>query len=55
MKIPVPITFVYKSAELTEEGAYAARLLLDYVKLKSLPSVSLTGHADERGQQRLKL
>ena len=49
IKIPVPITFVYNSAELTDDGAYAARLLVDYVKFKGLKSVSLTGHADERG------
>lgn len=47
--IPVPIMFVYDEATLTPEGNRAAKLLLEYVTLKKLRSVSLTGHADERG------
>lgn len=47
--IPVPIMFVYNEAILTPEGERAARLLLEYLTLKRLSAVELTGHADERG------
>lgn len=47
--IPVPIMFVYNQATLTPEGERAAELLLEYLLLKRLDSVELTGHADERG------
>ncbi|AHB50166.1 hypothetical protein W911_09825 [Hyphomicrobium nitrativorans NL23] len=47
--IPVPIMFVYNQAALTVEGERAAELLLEYLLLKRLDSVELTGHADERG------
>jgi len=47
--IPVPIMFVYNEATLTSEGTRAANLLLEYLKLKDLSAVELTGHADERG------
>lgn len=47
--IPVPIRFVYREAQFTEEGRKAVKLLLEYVKLKDFPSISLSGHADERG------
>jgi outer membrane protein OmpA-like peptidoglycan-associated protein len=47
--IPVPIMFVYNEAVLTPEGERAARLLLEYLTLKRLSAVELTGHADERG------
>jgi outer membrane protein OmpA-like peptidoglycan-associated protein len=47
--IPVPIMFVYNEAELTSEGQRAVALLLEYVKLERLPSIELSGHADERG------
>lgn len=53
--IPVPMTFAYNAAELTPEGERAARLLLEYVTLKGLSSVSLTGHADERGSDAYNL
>lgn len=49
VSIPVPITFVYNEAALTPEGDRAAKLLLEYVKLKRLSTISLSGHADERG------
>ncbi|MFA5951197.1 MAG: OmpA family protein [Hyphomicrobium sp.] len=49
VSIPVPIMFVYNGANLTPEGERAAKLLLEYVKLKRLASLSLSGHADERG------
>jgi outer membrane protein OmpA-like peptidoglycan-associated protein len=47
--IPVPIMFVYNEATLTPEGRHAADLLLEYLNLKHLYTVELTGHADERG------
>jgi outer membrane protein OmpA-like peptidoglycan-associated protein len=47
--IPVPIMFVYNEATLTPEGQRAASLLLEYLTLKGLSAVELTGHADERG------
>lgn len=47
--IPVPLMFVYNQATLTPEGKRASDLLLEYLLLKRLDSVELTGHADERG------
>jgi len=47
--IPVPIMFVYNEAILTPAGERAAALLLEYLTLKHLTAVELTGHADERG------
>jgi outer membrane protein OmpA-like peptidoglycan-associated protein len=47
--IPVPIMFVYNEATLTSEGKRAANLLVEYLTLKRLTAVELTGHADERG------
>ena len=47
--IPVPLMFVYNEAKLTSDGERAAALLLEYLTLKRLSAVELTGHADERG------
>jgi outer membrane protein OmpA-like peptidoglycan-associated protein len=47
--IPIPIKFVYQEATFTEDGREAARLLLEYVRLRKLDTLELTGHADERG------
>lgn len=47
--IPVPIMFVYNQPTLTPEGERAAELLLEYLLLKRLDAIELTGHADERG------
>lgn len=47
--IPVPMTFVFDESTLTSDGEKTAKLLLDYVQLKKFKSISLTGHADERG------
>jgi len=49
--IPVPLMFVYNEATLTTEGRHAANLLLEYLTLKHLKAVKLTGHADERGTE----
>jgi len=43
------MTFVYDEATLTPEGRRATRLLLEYLILKKFSTVSLSGHADERG------
>jgi outer membrane protein OmpA-like peptidoglycan-associated protein len=53
--VPVPITFVFNEAEFTEPGKKAAGLLLEYLRLKQFKSVSLTGHADERGTNQLNM
>jgi outer membrane protein OmpA-like peptidoglycan-associated protein len=47
--LPVPIKFIFREAAFTDDGAKAAQLLLDYLLLKKPPSISMTGHADERG------
>jgi outer membrane protein OmpA-like peptidoglycan-associated protein len=47
--IPVPLMFVYNESKLTSDGERAAALLLEYLTLKRLNAVELTGHADERG------
>jgi len=46
---PVPILFHYREARFTDDGARAAGLLLEYLRLKHVKSITLTGHADERG------
>jgi outer membrane protein OmpA-like peptidoglycan-associated protein len=46
---PIPMTFIYNEATLTDDGRRAANLLLEYLKLKKFTAVTLTGHADERG------
>ncbi len=53
--IPVPITFVFDEASFTDNGRKAAALLLEYLQLKHFPSVTLTGHADERGTEELNM
>jgi outer membrane protein OmpA-like peptidoglycan-associated protein len=54
-EFPVPITFVYREARPTPLGEKAARLLVDYVRLKGVESIELTGHADERGSDDFNL
>lgn len=53
--VPVPVTFVFNEATLTSDGRKAASLLLEYLRLKRFPKVTLTGHADERGSDELNL
>jgi outer membrane protein OmpA-like peptidoglycan-associated protein len=53
--VPVPITFVFNEASFTDSGKKAAGLLLEYLRLKQFKSVSLTGHADERGTEDLNM
>jgi outer membrane protein OmpA-like peptidoglycan-associated protein len=47
--IPVPITFVTDDTTLTQDGARAAALLAEYVRLKRPGGITLSGHADARG------
>lgn len=49
--VPVPIQFVFRKAEFTEEGRKSAELLGEFLKLKNPESIVLTGHADERGDE----
>ena len=53
--MPVPVTFVFNEANLTGEGRKAAGLLLEYLRIKRFPKITLTGHADERGTDALNL
>lgn len=47
--IPVPITFMTDEVELTPDGARAAALLAEYLRIKRPEGISLSGHADSRG------
>lgn len=47
--IPVPITFITDETELTPDGARAAALLAEYLRIKRPEGISLSGHADSRG------
>lgn len=53
--IPVPVTFIYNEDTLTAEGRRAATLLLEYLNIKNFSTVTLTGHADERGTHEYNL
>jgi outer membrane protein OmpA-like peptidoglycan-associated protein len=47
--VPLPINFETDSARLTAIGTEAAKELAEAIKQQNPPSVSLTGHTDERG------
>lgn len=47
--VPVPITFVTGAATMTAEGARAAQLLAEYVRIMKPHTITLSGHADVRG------
>ncbi len=47
--VPVPITFEYRSASLTEQGRQAALELARAIKEQQPQSVRLIGHTDPRG------
>lgn len=53
--IPIPIQFVYREATFTPDGEKAADLLLEYLKRRKLNTVTLSGHADERGTPELNM
>jgi len=46
---PVPITFAYNEANLTPAGRQQAAALSGFLNKQKLTSVTLSGHADERG------
>jgi len=50
--LPVPVQFVYRRDVFTATGERAARLLLKYFLAKGFKTVTLSGHADERGTRR---
>jgi outer membrane protein OmpA-like peptidoglycan-associated protein len=47
--VPIPITFVTDSTELTPDGEQAALDLLAYLNQQKPATITLTGHTDERG------
>jgi len=49
--VPIPIKFVFEEANFTPAGERAVALLLTYVKIKNFKSITLSGHADERGEE----
>lgn len=53
--IPLPITFESGRTVFTAEGRRAAVLLVEYVKGAGLRTLTLSGHADERGPDRYNL
>lgn len=53
--LPLPITFVTGSAEMTPDGLRAAGLLVEYVRIMRPGSITLSGHADERGSDEFNL
>lgn len=53
--IPLPITFETGRAVFTPEGRRAADLLVEYVRGAGLKSLTLSGHADERGPDRYNM
>lgn len=46
---PLPITFVYREATLTDDGRKSAQALADFLQQQKFEAITLTGHADERG------
>jgi outer membrane protein OmpA-like peptidoglycan-associated protein len=48
-EMPIPITFVYNEATFTRDGRLAAARLAAFLIAQGTKTVSLTGHADERG------
>jgi outer membrane protein OmpA-like peptidoglycan-associated protein len=48
---PRPITFVYDEATFTPDGQLAAAALSEYLQSRPVDTVTLSGHADERGSQ----
>src|SRR5690606_19068988 len=47
--VPVPITFATGEASMTAQGARAAHLLAEYVRIMKPHTITLSGHADVRG------
>ncbi len=55
LAIPIPIGFEYREATFTAQGRKAVTLLSEYLAIKQPTSISLTGHADERGSKTLNM
>jgi len=49
--VPVPITFDSGEATMTPQGARAAHLLAEYVRIMKPHTITLSGHADVRGSE----
>ena len=47
--LPAPITFVYDKTDFTPAGREGAAALHEFLRQRKLASVTLSGHADERG------
>jgi outer membrane protein OmpA-like peptidoglycan-associated protein len=52
---PAPITFVYDEANFTPAGRKEAALLTEFLRRRQLDSITLTGHADERGSDEFNM
>jgi outer membrane protein OmpA-like peptidoglycan-associated protein len=52
---PSPITFVYDEANFTAAGRKEAALLTEFLRRQPLDSITLTGHADERGSDEFNM
>src|SRR5262249_57690391 len=53
--IPVPITFDYRKASLTNVGEQAARELVDVLRQQRPARIVLVGHTDRRGTRSVHL
>lgn len=53
--IPIPVQFIYREAEFSDEGREAVGLLLEYLLLSKAQNITLSGHADERGSDELNM
>ncbi|MCH9809072.1 MAG: OmpA family protein [Alphaproteobacteria bacterium] len=53
--IPIPIQFVYRKAQFTQQGRDSVKLLLEYLLVSKRERIMLSGHADERGSAELNM
>ena len=52
---PAPITFAYNEMSLTPAGRQQAAALSEFINRQKLTSVTLSGHADERGSDEFNM
>jgi len=52
---PVPITFAYNESKLRPTGQQQAAALSEFLNKQNLTSVTLSGHADERGSDEFNM
>ena len=52
---PAPITFAYNEMSLTPAGRQQAAALIEFISRQKLTSVTLSGHADERGSDEFNM